>query len=44
MSSGSTGLAGRYAGALYALAVDSDKVDSIHHELGHLSDLDDLLV
>ena len=41
MSSGSTGLAGRYAGALYALAIDSDKVDSIHHELGRLSDLID---
>ena len=41
MSSGSTGLAGRYAGALYALAIDSDKVDSIHDELGRLSDLID---
>ena len=41
MSSGSTGLAGRYAGALYALPIDSDKVDSIHHELGRLSDLID---
>ena len=39
MSSGSTGLAGRYAGALYALAIDSNKVDSIHDELGRLSDL-----
>ena len=28
--------AGRYAGALYALAVDSNKVDSIHGELGGL--------
>lgn len=36
MSSGATGLAGRYAGALYALAVDSNKVDSIHDELGGL--------
>ena len=36
MSSGATGLAGRYAGALYALAVDSNKVDSIHDELGSL--------
>ena len=36
MSSGATGLAGRYAGALYALAVDSNKVDSIHDELGIL--------
>ena len=41
MSSGSTGLAGRYAAALYALAVDSSKVDSIHAELGRLSDLID---
>ena len=41
MSSGSTGLAGRYAGALYALASDSGKVDSIHDELGRLSDLID---
>ena len=39
MSSGSTGLAGRYAGALYALAIDSNKVDSIHDELGRLSGL-----
>ena len=36
MSSGATGLAGRYAGAFYALAVDSNKVDSIHDELGSL--------
>jgi F-type H+-transporting ATPase subunit delta len=36
VSSGATGLAGRYAGALYALAVDSNKVDSIHDELGSL--------
>ena len=36
MSSGATGLAGRYAGALYALAVDSNKVDSTHDELGSL--------
>ena len=41
MSSGSTGLAGRYAGALYALAIDSGRVDSIHDELGRLSDLID---
>ena len=41
MSSGSTGLAGRYAVALYALAIDSNKVDSIHDELGRLSDLID---
>ena len=36
MSSGATGLAGRYAGALYALAADSKKVDSIHDELSGL--------
>jgi F-type H+-transporting ATPase subunit delta len=36
VSSGATGLAGRYAGALYALAVDSNKVDSTHDELGSL--------
>ena len=36
MSSGATGLAGRYASALYALAVDSSKVVSIHAELGSL--------
>ena len=41
MSSSSTGLAGRYAGALYALAIDSSKVDYIHDELGRLSDLID---
>ena len=41
MSSGATGLAGRYAGALYALAIDSTKVDAIHDELGRLSDLID---
>ena len=39
MSSGATGLAGRYAGALYALAVDSKKVDLIHDELANLADL-----
>jgi F-type H+-transporting ATPase subunit delta len=39
VSSGATGLAGRYAGALYALATDSAKVDAIHSELGRLSDL-----
>ena len=39
MSSGATGLAGRYAGALYALAVESGKVDLIHNELTILSDL-----
>ena len=36
MSSGATGLAGRYAGALYALAVDSDKVDLINEEISNL--------
>ena len=36
MSSGATGLAGRYASALYALAVDRNNVDSIHDELGSL--------
>ncbi len=41
MSSGATGLAGRYAGALYALAIESAKVDVIHDELGRLSDLID---
>ena len=41
MSSGATCLAGRYAGALYALAIDSTKVDAIHDELGRLSDLID---
>ncbi len=41
MSSGATGLAGRYAGALYALATDSTKVDVIHDELGRLSELID---
>ena len=41
MSSGATGLAGRYAGAFYALATDSTKVDAIHDELGRLSDLID---
>ena len=41
MSSGATGLAGRYAGAFYALAADSNKVDAIHDELGRLSDLID---
>ena len=41
MGSGSTGLAGRYAAALYALAIESSKVDSIHDELGRLSDLID---
>jgi F-type H+-transporting ATPase subunit delta len=39
VSSGATGLAGRYAGALYALALDSNKVDSIYDELEGLSNL-----
>ena len=33
MSTGATGLAGRYAGALYALAVESKKIDAIHADL-----------
>ena len=33
MSSGATGLAGRYASALYALAVESKKIDAIHADL-----------
>ena len=37
MSSSATGLAGRYAGALYALAVDGGKVDLINDELASLS-------
>jgi len=41
VSSGSTGLAGRYAVALYALALDSSKVDAIHDELGRLAGLID---
>ncbi len=41
MSSGSTGLAARYAAALYALAIDSSKVDSIYDELDRLSGLID---
>jgi F-type H+-transporting ATPase subunit delta len=39
VSSGAKGLAGRYAGALYALAVDNGKVELIHDELVSLSDL-----
>ena len=39
MSSGATGLAGRYAGALYALAVESKKVDAIHSDLTALAGL-----
>jgi F0F1-type ATP synthase delta subunit len=33
VSSGATGLAGRYAGALYALAIESKKIDAIHADL-----------
>jgi len=39
MSSGATGLAGRYAGALYALAAESKKVDAIHADLTALAGL-----
>ena len=39
MSLSATGLAGRYAGALYALAVDSGKVDLINEELTNISSL-----
>ena len=39
MSSGATGLAGRYAGALYALAVDGSKIDLIYNELVSLDSL-----
>ena len=39
MSSGSTGLAGRYAGALYALAVESKKIDAVHADLTALAGL-----
>ena len=39
MSSGATGLAGRYSSALYALAVESDKIDVIHSELSFLGEL-----
>ena len=38
MGSGATGLAGRYAGALYALALESRKIDTIHDELSSLAD------
>ena len=38
MGSGATGLAGRYAGALYALALESKKIDIIHDELSSLAD------
>jgi F-type H+-transporting ATPase subunit delta len=39
VSSGATGLAGRYAGALYALANESKKIDAIHSDLTELSGL-----
>ncbi len=39
MNSGTTGLAGRYASALYVLAIDSNKVELIHDELSSLADL-----
>ena len=38
LGSGATGLAGRYAGALYALALESKKIDIIHDELSSLAD------
>ena len=39
MSSGATGLAERYANALYALAVESKKIDAIHVDLTELAGL-----
>ena len=39
MSSGATGLSGRYAGSLYELAIESNKTDVIHEELSYLADL-----
>ena len=39
MSTGATGLAGRYAGALYALAAESKKIDAIHADLTALDGL-----
>ena len=39
MNSGATGLAGRYASALYALAVESKKIDVIHKDLTALARL-----
>ena len=36
MGSGATGLAGRYASALYALAVESKKIDTIQMSLVRL--------
>ena len=39
VSSGATGLAGRYAGAVYALAVEGKKIDAIHADLTALAGL-----
>jgi F-type H+-transporting ATPase subunit delta len=39
VSSGAKSLARRYAAALYALAIDNNKVDCIHDELGSIADL-----
>ena len=39
MSSGAKGLAGRYAGALYALATDANKVDAVVADLSGLATL-----
>ena len=39
MSSGATGLTERYASALYALAVESKKIDAIHADLTALAGL-----
>ncbi len=39
MISGATGLAGRYAGALYALAVESKKIDAVYTDLVALAGL-----
>ena len=39
VSSGATGLAERYANALYALAVESKKIDAIHVDLTELAGL-----
>ena len=39
MSSSAKGLAGRYAGALYALAEDAGKVDAVVADLTDLADI-----
>jgi F-type H+-transporting ATPase subunit delta len=39
VSLGATGLVGRYAGALYALANESKNIDTIHSDLTELSEL-----